>query len=349
MMSIRAILTMDMASLGHGLYRAWSWWLGEIRSVLPSVSHVGAVGKAQLVAEYVDVRLVFREYRPGTALPVPRFGPPEKLLPKSAFALPSADVLVHELELPVMPVAEMRKATAIDLDRLTPFAAEDVIFDLEPMEKAEPGSLTCRVAMAVVERETLKQSLKQLSESVGMPRSVCLVDHHLGVARFDFLKALGEADGHGNGRVLRSYCWLLVVALMVANFALFIVRDIASIHALSDRIDAQQTSIAVANALHRRVVVENQQRRLLLQRRTETSPLAMLATVTNALPDGAYVQRFEWDGVRLRLAGVVQPNTDAVAQLRSSAVLRKVLYSNSPKQAEGGPFEVSIRPSKAQR
>jgi hypothetical protein len=344
MSGMKTILSMDMVTLGHGLFRFWSWWLAELRSGLPSFLFRSRVGKAQLVAEYVDERLVFREYRAGTALPVPRFGTPEKLLPKAAFALPAGEVLVHELELPVMPPGQMREATAMDIDRLTPFAAEEVVFDLEPSTESEPDKATVQVALAVVERENLKARILRLNEAVGRPRTVCVVDHHLGVPRFDFLKALDMAEGvAGQGR-LRAAAWSAAALLLVANVAVFIARDAASVRALSDQVEAQKSSVAVVNTLRHRVETETGRRRMLLRMRTQTAPLAVLAAVTRALPDSAYVQRFEWDGARLSLSGVAQPGTDVLAPLQSSAMLHDVRYSGPAKPAGDGSFAVTIRP-----
>ncbi len=341
MSGIKAILTMDMTTLGHGLFRIWSWWLGELMGGLPSALFTTRAGKVQLVAEYVGERLLFREYRAGAAVPIPRCEAPETLLTKASFALSPADVLVHEMELPVMPMAEMRKVTAMDIDRLTPFTVENVVFDLELLTGRGEGAI--QVALAVVERTKLKEYIAHLDETVGMPRKVCLIDPHQGAPRFDFLKALDLAEGTAGRSRLRAFAWLAVVLLLVANFTLFVVRDAASVRILSDQVEAQRASVAVVSALRRRVEVETGRRRLLLQWRAQTAPLAVLAAVTRALPDGAYVQRFEWDGVRLHFSGVAQPGTDVLTPLRASAMLHEASYSGPAKPVGDGVFAVTSR------
>jgi len=259
------------------------------------------------------------------------------------FALPSANVLVREVTLPFLSDAELRRLMPLDMDRLTPLRNEDVAFDLEPGE-AVPGGRR-RFAIGIVRRKTLEETLDTFrAMGADEPRAISLVDRESGTPHFDLLKALRDT-GKGAVALSAQTCWwIAALVLMVANIGLWAMCDISALQDLQQQVDAQRPMVAVATKLRRRVDTEAAARQLLLQRRADLALLPLLAVVTHALPNGAYAQRFEWNGVNLHLVGRAQPGTDVLASLTASHAFDKVRPTSPEMKLAAGSFDVTITP-----
>ena len=66
-----------------------------------------------------------------------------------------------------------------------------------------------------------------------------------------------------------------------------------------------------------------------------------------ALPEKAWVQRFEWDGRTLRMTGYAAPGINVVSVLKATGLFGSVRASRSEAVAEtesGRPFDVVLTP-----
>jgi hypothetical protein len=72
-----------------------------------------------------------------------------------------------------------------------------------------------------------------------------------------------------------------------------------------------------------------------------------MAMVGGALPDKAWVQRFEWDGKSLHLSGYAAPGVKVVAALKATGLFASVRASRAEAVAETGtgrPFDLVLTP-----
>src|SRR5436190_1259451 len=90
-----------------GLPRFWRWWIGELAPLLPGISGAARAAVARLAANASG----------GIAAP------------KVIVALNPRQVLRKELPLPAAVEENLIQALAYDLDRHTPFRAEQLYFD----------------------------------------------------------------------------------------------------------------------------------------------------------------------------------------------------------------------------
>jgi hypothetical protein len=82
-----------------------------------------------------------------------------------------------------------------------------------------------------------------------------------------------------------------------------------------------------------------------VEARGSGEPLAMLARVAAALPQGAWVQRYTWQSDGLRITGYRPPQADVAGGLRRAG-LSVQRYSDASTAAQnplGQPFEVTVR------
>jgi HAMP domain-containing protein len=344
-MDIKAFLTMDMSALTGWVERGWSWWSGELRAMLPAKLRGQAGLRSSLVAEFSGGEIVLRDHRAGEAgLRMETVQQVSQL----TLALPASAVLLREMTLPALPSADLRRLIALDMDRIAPLRNEDVIFDMERGASVSGGRR--QITLGIVRRQTLQEMLERLlALGAGRPRAISLVDRQNGIPRFDFLKAERIAEGGTAAITPGTLWWIAVGVLVVFNIALLIARDISVVSDLRDQVDAQQLSVTLATALQRRIQAEGRSRQELLRRRTDRAPLPLLAAVTHALPDGAYVQRFEWNGVTLHLVGEAQGSTNVAALLSASGVARRVRATMPGRPAAGGAFDVTLEPRAGRR
>src|SRR3546814_6041057 len=118
----------------------------------------------------------------------------------------------------------------------------------------------------------------------------------------------------------------------------------ASFSALVRKLEEQAPEVATDPAFGTLVKREQARRENLVQRRSSSDPLRVLGAVSRTLPEGAWVQRLEWNGKTVRLKGFKKDGVDVVAALRRSPILANVRDSSSDTAAQtatGQPFDVA--------
>jgi general secretion pathway protein L len=340
-MDVKGLLNTDVSTLFHGGQRLWNWWLGELRAMLPGSVQSGP--KARLIAEFQGDTILFREYRRNSTVALPRRGVIEHLLPQSAFALPSSSVLVRDVDYPALPLADLRRITALDMDRLTPFCNEDVVFDLE----VRPGQNGQRkVRIGIVRRHIIDDVLARLWLFGAEPLSVGLVDRQDGALHFDFLKAAQLRGSRPLLGLWPAYWWFAAILLFVVNVALLVAKDTYSLDGLRSAVDEQHSAVVMANSLRRRVEEETGRRKVVQESLMGASPLAILDAVTKTLPDGAWVQRFEWNGKQVKIVGHAPPDQNIAGLMKASSFLRRANHAGaSEEKVLGKPAVESKNPA----
>ena len=339
MIDAKAILSMDMGTLAQFLRDGWSWWSAQLEALLPQRFR-GAKAGSRLIAELADGEMVFHEYRSGEKVSMPN-GLPGRLLPRAVLAVPPDWVLLRDLALPGLSNSDLWQLVALDIERLTPFNVDDVVFDLEIHRVPGPDGKK-QATLALIPRKLLQDFADRVRGQWGMPAAISLVDGDTGTTRFEFLRRLDSAASSRRPVPASVGWWLAVIVLFALNLALLLGRDISATDSLQEVVTEQTSSANLATAVHRRVDVEEARRRLLLQRHRCRAQLPLLAAVTHALSDGTYVQRYEWNGIAGRLTGMAQPGIDVVKQLRTATALANVHADAAA--APSGAFDVTVAP-----
>jgi general secretion pathway protein L len=216
-------------------------------------------------------------------------------------------------------LADLRRIIALDMDRLTPFRMEEVVFDLE----VRPGQNGQRkVRIGIVRRRIIDDVLARLWSFGAEPLSLSLVDRQDGTLHFDFLKAAQLPGRRPLLGLLPTYWWLVAILLFILNVGLLIAKDSYSLDGLRGAVDEQRNAVVMANRLRRRVDLETGRRKVVQESLKGASPLAILDAVTKTLPDNTWVQRFEWNGKQVKVVGHTLPGQDIPALMKASSFLR---------------------------
>lgn len=308
-MNAKDLLNMDMETASQWLLQFWRWWTGELMGMLPAQWRERFSRRSRATAEFRGDDLVYRNGESGEAYAVRPRG-------AIAFLMPSECVLVREVELPLLPMADVKRMIALDVDRLTPFQPEQVYFDAEIVERDQDSGRQ-QVAVGFLPRDTAERVLEEVHKRDLSPAVLGVKAHS-----FDFLAAIRDSQGGSAAHRRSLYWWAAAAALLVFNLFLLTWRDSANLDQLRQTVDAQQTPVTVAMRTRARVDGEQARRAALLQARAQGAPMPVLDAVTSAMPMDAWVRRFEWNGRSVHIVGARKSSQDILAKLEATPELR---------------------------
>ena len=346
-MTLQELLNADVSSIGLWIRQGFAWWIDELSTLLPLRWRNLFSTRARRLVEPLP-QGGWRQWQNGRPLgesQAQRLGGGEV-----GVILPAEAVLVRRLEFPRVPLSDLRRMVALDLDRLSPLAGDLVYHDVEIIDR-DAGDGRQWVLLGVTPRETAARCL-EAARAAGFDPVAMGAAGGDGAAgyRFNFLPALkaslGETDG---GRVLR-YWWIAAAILFVLNLGALVARDMLDISRLHAAVDDQQTAVSAASQLRHRVQGEEVQRAALLARQMQSDPLHVIDALTRALPASAWVQRLEWNGQTLRIVGYKTGEGDVPAALRASPMFINPRAAGTVTSAKPGvtpPFDITTEVQKA--
>ena len=345
-MRLGELLDADIAVLGSrllGSARAgFDWWVEELRGMAPAALRPS--GGSRLVAEPQGAGQYLLVRRDGRT----RLHTPGRTRPQVSLRLANSEVLIRQVSAPpLLPARDLRQMMALDVDRLTPFRAEEVYMDVVA-PAAPAGSAGVRPAVVgVVPRAIADQAMAE-AQAAGLEPSG-LVAAGEGDTVLDFLPAMRAVGALGPMRRGSGVWWSGVAVLVAVNIGCWIWRDSRSLADLQAAVAAQQPQVQRVVALRLLLMAEAQRRRALAAALAADEPLRALDAVSRALPDQAWVQRATFASASIRLAGYHEPGVDVVSALKREPLLANVQSVSSQGTASDGaagastgdPFDVS--------
>jgi hypothetical protein len=322
-MELKALLDADMATIAGWLRSGFAWWVDELRGMLPARFAVGGAA----FAGWFDYAGQGQMVRAGEGA-------------AQAVLIAPELCLVREIELPPLGQRDLERLVRLDADRIMPIPAERLVL----AARADPAERS-RVTVAALPLDTARALLEELDAHGLQPGCIALaIAAQPGVAAVDFTSALAEAGLVAKPRSAAAGWWALVAFLFALNLGVLVWRDAQSVSQLQDLVDSQAPAVNAARAIANRISATERQAQELAALRRKQDALTVLAAATMALPPGAWVQRYAWDGATLRLSGYKRAGVDVVGALRKSPRLADVRAGNSGEVAEvltGQPFDVT--------
>ncbi len=130
-MNAKDLLNMDMEAAVQWLLHFWRWWTTELLGLLPPEWRERLAQRSHVVAEMRGGQLVYRNEENGQPYAVKPRGPVKLMMP-------AGSALVREVELPLLPMSDIRRMLALDIDRLTPLPDRAGLFRRR-RARARPG------------------------------------------------------------------------------------------------------------------------------------------------------------------------------------------------------------------
>lgn len=342
-MNLGEVANTDLGVVGGWLRTGLDWWLEELAGMIPERWRAAGRPRAALIAR-LEPGGGYSLWDRGEELEpwLPRPGARRNV----ALALPRSQVLTRELDFPLLPLRDVRRMAALELERLTPFRAEAIHFDLEVAARDVQAGKQ-RVRLGVVDRAVAADALTA-AHALGLEPVAMGMAAEAETLRFDFLPFVRAEAAGGQPPARTGWWWGAAAGLAAANIALLVGRDAVDVGALRQAVEAQRGTVAVAMRLKQSVDREGQRRRTLVTRKVVDSPLRVMDAATRALPAGAWAQRFEWTGASLRLAGYRHEDIDVPAALEASPLFSQVRGAGADTQSPAGgaaanytPFDVT--------
>ncbi|MHB8528965.1 MAG: PilN domain-containing protein [Caulobacteraceae bacterium] len=339
-MTLQELLNADVRSLGGLLARGFAWWIDELASMAPHAWRESLSSRPKVLAERIGPG-TWRYWKPGR----PHAAEPPPAKPsRVGLVLPAGAALVRELEFPTLPLRDVKRMVALDIDRLSPLKPELVHFDVEREAGRQHGAKQ-KVRLGILPRAVASDILAAAAQEGLSPIALGIASvEQPGGHRFDFLPAAIAAAGGSQGEGAARWWWVAVAALLALNLALLVGRDAASVSRLRQIVQSQRAGVDAATGLRARVEREDERRRSLMDRKTRDEPLRMLNTLTLAIPEGAWVQHLEWNGDILRIVGFAAPDLNIPAAVRGTPAFtnpRSLTTEAAPKLANGTPFDIT--------
>jgi general secretion pathway protein L len=267
-----------------------TWWLAQMRSLIPEALRGDTGQDALLIA--ID--------RPDPALPLhaapsgtlwmrkrgeetlfgrlPATGAP---LPANrldvGLRLPPGTVLTRDVTLPLAAARQVSSVMRFEMDRLTPFAADALYWGISGVA-ADRARGRLHLQLAFVLREPLEPLLQTLAQQQLFPSFIEAPNGRIALnaapARMRVLPA-----------ALPVLCGLLALACLASPF----LRQQIALNAAAQVIAQQQPAAQIAMRLRSRLSTAAYGRTAIAQAQRAGDAMQVLAELTDALPDGTWL------------------------------------------------------------
>jgi general secretion pathway protein L len=316
----------------------WRWWSGELLSFLPPRWREAlAVEDACLLltaaGDCCDVSLE----RGGTRSLLVSLSAEQpdqwaselhsvldenlRALPR-VLGLPAASLLRRTLSLPVAALETLDAVLGFELDRQTPFKAEQVYFASRVL-KHDAGAKQVQVELLVVPRPVLEQSVAALGALSEGLAGVDVLDprgRRLGV---NLLPVERRARQPRTQPLIQAGLLLASIVLVFFGMGQIVDNRLAAVESMQEQVQAQREHAREVSAL--RAQLEDSAAAanfLAVQKQTQASMLLLLEEVTRLLPDDTFLTRLSVSGNQVSLSGYSSQALKLVGELQKSELLK---------------------------
>ena len=242
--------------------------------------------------------------------------------------LPSASGLRRSLLLPAAARERLREVLGFEIERQTPFAASDVLYDGRVLGVRDDGQL--QAELVVVPRVRADAAVAQLGALSGWLAGIDLADadgRPLGVNLLPVAQRHRRADPWRLWNIV-----LFAVALLALVLGLSQVLDNRSAAAAQLQVDvAKRSTQARSVALQRQRLVDAVEGGAYLQAQHNARPsvIEVLDELARRLPDGTYTEKVSIEGGQLTLIGLSNQAAALVGKLEGAKQWRAPALSGA--------------------
>lgn len=256
--------------------------------------------------------------------------------------LPGPALLEREVVLPLAAARDPAGVLRYDMDRLTPFASDDVFWTWA-IERRDEIRGNLHVRLSLVPKARVQPVLTALG-AIGIAATEIQA---AATAERDAVRialvAAQSARGQWRRRATATAavaCAGLALAAVVTPFATQAVQRAG----VERRIAAFAPKVRLAEALRKRIAGADASRDVLAAERARLGdPLIALASLTDLLPDDTYVSDFSLNARKLTFAGRSGGAARLIGLLSASAAIRNPVFSAPVTRTEDGQSLFSIR------
>ncbi len=323
----------------------WNWWLSELLGIFPphiqdKLQRRGAC----LIAELCDDQYSIRYGSRGNLNQVTSFNAEDTLqaersdfqaeLSKYArkaddiiLLLPSRLMLSKRISLPSATEGGLANVLRFEMDRHTPFTAEQVYYGYRIAER-DPKNQRIHVDLKLMPRDTLDPFLTQV-RSFGINPTVVAPaddksDHLYSVNLLPEALRPGGRKGKSNRLQLVALVLLLILAITLP-----VIQQEARVETLRSEIQGPKALAEEAQAISAELKTLMDSRKFLIEKKnSDPSVLQLLDELTRLMPDHTWISRFEVRGTEVKLQGESREASALIGLLEGSGYLTDVRFSS---------------------
>lgn len=331
----RQLVRLRVAYAASPLRRFLVWWSGELLALLPARVRAWLTERREEVCARLEPGRIVLRHQDGEAVELSLAQDADALraaiaralqrgeeTPDVVYCLPAGRLLRRTLALPAAAEENLRQVLAFEMDRQTPFKADQVYYDQRVVAR-DPVAKQVRIELALVPRAAVDPDLATIA-SAGLPLDVVDgVDPDTGV-RYGFNLLPPER------RAVRPNVWLrlnlalgavalvlvgLVMAQLVSN------RELAleQLQAQTDKARAEARSVATLRASLKEAI---EGANFLAQRKRSRPVVSdLLLDITRRLNNDTWLQRFSLNGDQVQVQGQSKEAASLITILQKSPLL----------------------------
>ena len=330
-----AILSLQrVQSAGRGLRGFLAWWGASLASWLPlRWQRLLSASADRLLLQFEGGGIRLRRQGADAVqdlatIPLPSVNAPDadplaKVLAQRAvelprwLLLPAASGLRRSLQLPGAARERLREVLGFEIERQTPFAASEVVYDGRVLQVRDDGQL--QVELVVVPRTRFDATYDALAGLSASLAGVDLVDAEgrpLGVNLLPLVQRRARANPWRWWNIGLGLVFVLALAMGLAQV-------LANRAAAADQLQADvatRSEQARSVGLKRQRVVDAVEGAAYLQdqRNARPSAVEVMDELARRLPDGTYLERVSIEGGQLTVVGLSNQAAALVGKLEGA-------------------------------
>lgn len=323
--------------LQRSLHRAWSWWTGELMELMPpSFREFIERRSRRLLVEFMGNDLIILEGhadRVQVLKRVPVESANESLAGLSrgardtALIVPSDKILSKALTLPLAAEENLYEVLGFEMDRHTPFSADQVYYDFSitgrSVERQELSLVLFFAPRKIVD------GLVELASSCGIPPTAA-TSREAVTERFtdvNLLPATMRAVTPRAVNRLNLALSCLAALLLVTTLLLPIAQKQYMIGTLASQLEEQETAAGEAIRLQTEVekLAEGSEQ-LMQKKQSNLLVLQVIDEMSRIVPDDTWIDRLDINGDEVLLQGQSTSSAALIGLIESSTVLHNVRF-----------------------
>ncbi len=244
--------------------------------------------------------------------------------------LTAEQAIQRELSLPDAVKENLSQVVAYELDRYTPFKAEQVYFAVKPLQgEHEPGQI--RVMLVLTPRETL-DALYEDIQAMGM--SPLFVDYEATPndleQRYDGYNLLPERLREKTANTPRLIYTALIAAVFLLLGAMLVMPvwfEYLTVNTLQEKIDAIEKDAKEVKALQLEIDAMIDETRLLIaEKNAAPAVVDMLNTLSGLMKDDTWLAYLQYSDGHLQIQGESPAASALIGVLEDSALFANARF-----------------------
>jgi Tfp pilus assembly protein, ATPase PilM len=236
--------------------------------------------------------------------------------------VPLGSVLRRVVELPAAAEENLREVIAFDLERQTPFSAEQVYHDARVVRRM-PERHRIAVELTVIPRAQVDPALDAL-QSWGVVVNGIEVADPVGPKKLIPLASQSAAAPAGRGmRIVTAALALVAAGLIVSLFAVPLVRQAREIEILAAEVAKAKKVAESARKTQEQIDHLTALDRFLIERKTARPPsVALLDELTRIVPDDSWLYRVRFNGDEVQTFGYSAAASNLIGPFETSPLFK---------------------------